>query len=72
MVSTDTFHRPATYAKSLPNLVIGADTFIPGNAGTSTMTLDSDGSGQGSFSDFEDIGAASGTESGTISWTCSG
>jgi hypothetical protein len=72
MVSIDTFHGPATYADSLGSLVIGADTFMRGTTGTSTVTLNGDGSGDGSFSDFSDIGAASGTESGTVSWTCSG
>ena len=72
MVSTADFHGPATYADSLGSLVIGDDTFVRGTTGTSTVTLNADGSGQGSFSELSDIGAQSGTESGTISWTCSG
>lgn len=71
LVEVADFNGPGTYTgKVFDSLQIGGDTF-QGNE-SSTVTVNADGSGSGSFSDLQDIGVNSGTESGTLSWTCSG
>ncbi|HEX7264030.1 MAG TPA: hypothetical protein VF383_07610 [Candidatus Dormibacteraeota bacterium] len=68
----DKFHGPGTYVGVLAGgaVNIGTDTFL----GTdSTETLNADGSGNASFSNLSGGSAsgAQGTESGTVTWTCS-
>jgi hypothetical protein len=71
-VSHDRFHGPGTYTGVLAGsgVDIGTDTFL----GTdSTETLNADGSGNVSFSNLSggSVTGAQGTESGTVTWTCS-
>jgi hypothetical protein len=71
-VTKDKFHGPGTYSTILlgGGVTIGADTFF----GTdSSETLNADGSGKATFSDL--VGGSTtgtqGSESGTVTWTCS-
>ena len=69
-VGKDKFHGPGTYTEVLLGGVsIGADNFL-GN--TSTETLNADGSGQATFSNLPggSVTGPQGTESGTVTWTC--
>jgi len=70
-VPTSQFHGPGTYtdATGTAGVSVEGDDFF----GTdSTMTINTDGTGNASFTNLSGSGAASGeTESGTISWTCS-
>jgi hypothetical protein len=74
-VSRDAFHGPGTYKATL---VGGVDVGDAPNdqsyyEGTASVTLNADGSGHGSLTNLQPLSvAASGTESGTITWTCSG
>jgi hypothetical protein len=66
-VPQSTFHGAGTYQGNVVSgVTVGLDTF----AGIqSTLTINSDGSGNASFTDL--IGTtSSATESGTITWTC--
>jgi hypothetical protein len=68
-VPQSTFHGAGTYPGNVVSgVMVGLDTF----AGLdSTLTINSDGSGNASFSNL--IGTTSSAdESGTITWTCSG
>jgi hypothetical protein len=61
------FHGAGAYSGNVVSgVTVGLDTFAGIN---STMTLNSDGSGNATFSNY--IGTtSSATESGTIAWTC--
>ncbi|MGA7910130.1 MAG: hypothetical protein WCC30_01065 [Candidatus Dormiibacterota bacterium] len=71
-ISKDKFHGPGSYASVLAGggVTVGPDTFL-GNS--STETLNADGSGQANFSNLEggSTTGPQGTESGTVTWTCS-
>jgi hypothetical protein len=63
------FHGPGTYTDVLPaGVTVESDDF----SGTgSTMTVNSDGSGNASFTNLPGSGSVSGQmESGTVTWTC--
>jgi hypothetical protein len=63
------FHGTGTYMDVLPaGVTVEGDDF----SGTdSTMTINSDGSGNASFTSLPGSGSVSGqTESGTVTWTC--
>jgi hypothetical protein len=63
------FQGPGTYMDVLPaGVTVEGDDF----SGTdSTMTVNSDGSGNASFTNLPGSGSATGqTESGTMAWTC--
>ena len=72
-VSKEKFHGPGTYTGALAaGVTIGADTFLVFSNSDSSETLNADGSGHGSFSNLQGgSSTTSGTESGTVSWTCS-
>ena len=63
------FHGTGTYTDVLPaGVTVEGDDF---SGPDSTMTLNSDGSGNASFTNLPGSGSASGqTESGTVTWTC--
>ncbi len=67
-VPQSTFHGAGKYSGNVVSgVTVGLDTFAGIN---STMKLDSDGSGNATFTNY--IGTTSSvTESGTITWTCS-
>ncbi|HEV2218096.1 MAG TPA: hypothetical protein VGV88_11045 [Candidatus Dormibacteraeota bacterium] len=70
-VNKDRFHGPGTYSNTLlAGITIGADTFV---GGTSSETLNADGSGQASLANYSGGRSTGpqGNESGTVSWTCS-
>jgi hypothetical protein len=68
-VPQSAFHGAGTYTgNDVSGVTVGLDTFAGTN---STLTIDSDGSGNASFTGY--IGTTSSTdESGTINWTCTG
>jgi hypothetical protein len=63
------FHGTGTYTDVLPaGVTVEGDDF---SGPDSTMTLNSDGSGNVSFTNMPGSGSVSGqTESGTVTWTC--
>jgi hypothetical protein len=71
-VTKDKFHGPGTYSAVLlgGGLTVGPDTFFGSD---STEMLNADGSGHVSFSSLQggSVTGAQGTESGTVTWTCS-
>ena len=68
-VPTAMFHGAGTYSDVMP---AGVTTEGDDFSGTgSTMTVNSDGSGNASFTGLSGSGSVSGqTESGTVTWTC--
>jgi hypothetical protein len=63
------FHGAGTYMDVLPAGVMAEGDNFSGS--DSTMTINSDGSGNASFTNLPGSGSASGqTESGTMTWTC--
>ena len=63
------FHGAGTYTDVLPAGVMAEGDNFSGS--DSTMTINSDGSGNASFTNLPGSGSASGqTESGTMTWTC--
>jgi hypothetical protein len=68
-VPTGMFHGAGTYSDVMP---AGVTTEGDDFSGTgSTMTINSDGSGNASFTSLPGSGTVSGqTESGTVTWTC--
>jgi hypothetical protein len=71
LLEVASYDGPGTYTdRVFGSLQIGDSTFTTTDS-TTTVTVNADGSGNGAFTDFNDIGSGSGTESGTISWTCS-
>lgn len=70
IVSKDKFRGPGTYSGTLAaGVSIGPDTFLTSGQGDSSETLNADGSGHGSFTNL--YGVSQGSESGTVTWTCS-
>lgn len=69
-VPTSTFHGAGTYSDVMPaGVTAGSDNF---SGSGSTMTVNSDGSGNVSFTGLAGSGTVTGqTESGTVTWTCS-
>jgi hypothetical protein len=69
-VPTSTFHGAGTYTDVMPaGVTAGSDNF---SGSGSTMTVNSDGSGNASFTSLAGSGTVAGqTESGTVTWTCS-
>ena len=68
-VPTSTFHGPGTYSNVMPAGVMTEGDNFSDNG--STMTINSDGSGNASFTNLPGSGSVSGqTESGTVTWTC--
>jgi hypothetical protein len=69
-VPTSTFHGAGTYTDVMPAGVTTESDNFSGPA--STMTINSDGSGNASFTSLPGSGTVTGqTESGTVTWTCS-
>jgi hypothetical protein len=69
MLRPDQFHGPGTYSGGvMSGLTVGPDTFMGKN---SSLTIKADGSGSATFTDFQMISRGSGSESGTMHWTCS-
>ena len=73
-VASATFHGPGTYpTAALGGLTVGSDEFTTANNATSSVTVSSDGSGMASFANYVEFsGSGQGTESGAVTWTCSG
>jgi hypothetical protein len=71
-VTKDKFHGPGTYSTILlgGGVTVGADTFFGQG---SSETLNADGSGKVTFSNLEggSTTGPQGSESGTVTWTCS-
>jgi hypothetical protein len=70
-VGKDTLHGAGTYANTLlGGVTIGSDSFL-GSA--DTETINADGSGNASFANLPggSTSGPQGTESGTVTWTCS-
>lgn len=67
-IAQGAYHGPGTYANPLKSLTIGSDEFY---IGTSSVTMNSDGSGSATFTNLTSP-LANGSESGTFTWTCSG
>jgi hypothetical protein len=68
-VPTSMFHGPGTYSDVMPAGVTTEGDDFSGSG--STMTINSDGSGNASFTSLPGSGTVSGqTESGTVTWTC--
>lgn len=71
-VTKGKFHGPGTYSTVLlgEGVTIGPDTFF---GQSSTEALSADGSGRLTFSNLEggSTTGPNGTESGTVTWTCS-
>jgi hypothetical protein len=73
-VASASFHGPGTYpTATLGGLTVGSDEFTTANNATSSVTVSSDGSGMASFANYVEFsGSGQGTESGAVTWTCSG
>ena len=73
-VASTSFHGPGTYpAAGLTGLSVGSDEFTTQNNSTSSVTVNGDGSGSASFANYVSFsGSGTGTESGAVTWTCSG
>ena len=69
VIANGVYHGPGTYTGKIVQFIsAGSDTFATSSNGT--VTVKADGSGSASFSGAPNrVGA--GSESGTISWTCS-
>ena len=68
-VPTSMFHGAGTYSNVMPAGVTTENDDFSDNG--STMTINSDGSGNASFTNLPGSGTVSGqTESGTVTWTC--
>jgi hypothetical protein len=68
-VPTSMFHGAGTYSDVMPAGVTTEGDDFSGSG--STMTINSDGSGNASFTSLPGSGTVSGqTESGTVTWTC--
>jgi hypothetical protein len=68
-VPTGMFHGAGTYSDVMPAGVTTEGDDFSGSG--STMTINSDGSGNASFTSLPGSGTVSGqTESGTVTWTC--
>lgn len=68
-VQTSDFHGPGAYTDVMPaGVTVEGDDF---SGSASTMTINSDGSGNASFTSLAGSGTVSGqSESGTVTWTC--
>jgi len=73
-VASTSFHGPGTYPDaSLGGLAVGDSDFTTQNNSTTSVTVNGDGSGTASFANYPSFsGSGQGTESGTVTWTCSG
>ncbi|MBV8528135.1 MAG: hypothetical protein JOZ75_07450 [Candidatus Dormibacteraeota bacterium] len=74
-IGTNTFHGPGTYPGTLTatSVQVGNDSFLGSHDATSSVTVNADGSGNASFGGLLNFaGTGDATESGTITWTCSG
>ena len=73
-VASSSFHGPGTYSATIAGGVsVGNDDFTTQNNATSSVTVDGNGSGMASFANYVEFsGSGQGTESGTVTWTCSG
>lgn len=73
-VASAAFHGPGTYTATMAaGVTIAGDSFLPQNNSPISATINADGSGHASFSNFYQLsGSGQGTESGTVTWTCAG
>lgn len=73
-VSSTSFHGAGTYPATIAGGVsVGSDEFTTQGNSTSSVTVNGDGSGMASFANYVEFsGSGQGTESGTVTWTCSG